>query len=159
MNLIAEGLKATLLLCDFAQEVGGKLYIVGGGFSKAISWGQPINMALAVKLDVPWHAANTKLKFVLALLTEDGRVVHAPDGTPIRADGEFEVGRPPGLTAGTSLDAAMAIPMFGLPLVHGAYRWEFRVQGELAQTAGFEVVPPPPGFPVPALPRRPELGS
>lgn len=64
--------KGTLLLCDFAQEVGGKLYILGGGFSKSISWGQPLNMTLAIKFVLPWHAANTQLKLSVSLVTADG---------------------------------------------------------------------------------------
>jgi len=146
------GVKGTLLLCDFAQAVGGKLYILGGGWSKAISWGQPVNMTLAVKLDIPWHLANTKLPFEIALLTEDGTAVTNPAiEQPVRGDGQMEVGRPPGLTPGTALDATMAIPMFGLQLPHGTYRWEFKVSGHLVQTVVFEVVPPPPGFVIPPV--------
>ena len=145
------GVKGTLLLCDFAQAAEGKLYILGGGWSKAVSWGQPVNMSLAVKLDIPWHLANTKLPFEIALVTEDGeQVVNPAVGQPIRGDGQMEVGRPPGLTPGTALDATMAIPMFGLQLGHGTYRWELKVLGDLVQTATFEVVPPPPGFVIPA---------
>lgn len=153
MSLAPEsGLKGTLMLCDFAQAIGGKLYILGGGWSKAISWGQPVNMCLAVKLDIPWHQANTKLTFALVLVTEDAQPVRNPAGQPIRGDGQFEVGRPPGLTPGTPLDATMAIPMFGLPLAHGSYRFELTVGGELVQTVSFEVIPPPPGFVVPVPP-------
>ena len=39
-------MKITLLLCDHAQEVGGKLYVLGGGWS--IYRGTPVTMALAV---------------------------------------------------------------------------------------------------------------
>jgi uncharacterized protein DUF6941 len=138
-----------VLLCDFAQEMGGKLYILGGGFSKAISWGQPVNMMLAIKLEVPWHLANQKLKFGLALMTEDDRPVLQPGGPPIRADGEFEVGRPPGLTPGSSLDSSMVLPAFGLQLKHGVYRWELKIDGTLIQTVAFQVIPPPPGFVIP----------
>ncbi len=139
------------MICDFAQEVGGKLYIVGGGFSRAYSWGQPVNMVLAIKLNLPWHMANQKVKFSLALMTEDDQPVLGPSGPPIRADGELEAGRPPGMTPGSTLDAALAVPMFGLQLKNGGYRWEMRVDGELIQTAFFEVVPPPPGFVIPQL--------
>jgi hypothetical protein len=146
------GVKGTLLLCDFAQAVGGKLYILGGGWSKAVSWGQPVNMTLAIKLDIPWHQANTKLPFEIALQTEDGTPVTNPVvGQPIRGDGQIEVGRPPGLTPGTALDATMAIPMFGLQLAHGTYRWELKVAGQLVQTVTFEVVAPPPGFVIPPI--------
>ncbi len=146
---------ATLLLCDFAQEVGGKLYILGGGFSKAYSWGQPVNMFLAIKLNIPWHMANQKLKFSLALVTEDDEPVLGLGGPPIRADGELEAGRPPGLTPGSMLDAGMVVPMFGLQLKHGAYRWEMKLDGELIQTVVFEVLPPPPGFVIPQAAQPP----
>ncbi len=139
------------MLCDFAQEVGGKLYILGGGWSKAISWGQPINLMLAIKIDLPWNWANQKLKFGLFLATQDDEPVLNPTGSPMRAEGEMEVGRPPGLTPGSTLDAALAIPMFGLPLKHGAYRWELKIDGKLIQTAPFEVVSPPPGFVIPQI--------
>ena len=139
------------MLCDFAQEVGGKLYILGGGWSKAISWGQPVNMMLAIKLDLPWHLANQKLKFGLSLSTQDDRPVLAGGGPPIRADGEIEVGRPPGLTPGSTLDTNLVIPMFGLHLEHGTYRWELKINGTLVQTAPFEVIPPPPGFVIPQV--------
>jgi hypothetical protein len=147
------GVKGTLLLCDFAQAVGGKLYILGGGWSKAVSWGQPVNMTLAIKLDIPWHLANTKLAFEIALLTEDGKQVVNPSvGQPIRGEGQIEIGRPAGLTPGTALDATMAAPMFGLQLPHGSYRWELKVSEQLVQTVSFEVVPPPPGFVIPPMP-------
>jgi hypothetical protein len=137
------------MLCDFAQEVGGKLYVLGGGFSRCYSWGQPVNMCLAIKLELPWHSANTKIKFAVSLVTEDGKPVPNPMGVPIAAEGQLEAGRPPGLAPGTALDAALAIPMFGLQLSHGGYRWELSVDDELIQWAPFQVVPPPPGFPIP----------
>lgn len=143
------------MLCDFAQEVGGKLYILGGGFSRVYSWGQPVNMFLAIKLYLPWHMANQKLKFSLALVTEDDEPVLALNGPPIRADGEIEAGRPPGLTPGSTLDTSMVLPMFGLGLKHGAYRWEMKVDGELVQAVAFEVLPPPPGFVIPQAAQPP----
>jgi hypothetical protein len=146
----AEGFKGTLLLCDFAQEVGGKLYILGGGFSKSISWGQPVNMALAIKLVLPWHSANHKLKFEVALLTEDGNPVLNDAGQPMMVGANIETGRPPGLTPGSSLDAALALPMFGLQLAHGTYRWELKLEGQTLDSASFEVIAPPPGFLVPS---------
>jgi hypothetical protein len=106
-------------------------------------------MMLAIKLEVPWHLANQKLKFALALVTEDDQPVLQSGGPPIRADGEFEVGRPSGLTPGSSLDAALVVPAFGLQLKHGAYRWEMKIDGDLIQTISFQVVPPPPGFVIP----------
>src|SRR5690349_10370980 len=66
-----EPFRSVMLLCDFAQEVGGKLYIVGGGWSKVFDIGQPMNMALAIKLWVPWNAANQPTQLAIELRTED----------------------------------------------------------------------------------------
>ena len=42
----------TLMLADSAQEVGGKLYILGGGWSVTGPVVPP--SAVAIKIDVPW---------------------------------------------------------------------------------------------------------
>ena len=73
-------MKTTLLLCDNAQEVAGKLYVLGGGWS--IYRGSPVSMALAVKIAVPWDAANVPHDFAARLVTEDGDdpMLTGPDG-------------------------------------------------------------------------------
>ena len=63
-------MKTTLLLCDHAQEVAGKLYVLGGGWS--IYHGSPVTMGLAVKIGVPWDAANIPHTFSARLVDEDG---------------------------------------------------------------------------------------
>jgi len=50
-------------LADAAQEVRGKLYILGGGWS--VTGPDVPPMALAIKLDVPWSDANASHDFVL----------------------------------------------------------------------------------------------
>src|SRR4051812_35570821 len=99
-------MRVTMMLADAAQEVGGKLYILGGGWS--VTGPQPTPHAVAVKVDVPWTAANTKHHFRLSLMSADGAPVLVPgpegDAQPVRIEGDFETGRPPGLPAGTDLD-------------------------------------------------------
>lgn len=143
-----EPFRSVMLLCDFAQEVGGKLYIVGGGWSKLFDIGQPMNMALAIKLWVPWNAANQPTQLAIELRTEDGEPALNDKGEPIKVLGQFEVGRPPGLKPGSALDSAIAVPVFGLRLKAGGYRWELSIQDELISTYAFEVVASPPGFPL-----------
>src|SRR3974377_2306378 len=63
-------MKTTMLLCDYAQEVAGKLYVLGGGWS--IYRGTPVTMGLAVKIAVPWDGANMPHEFAARLVTEDG---------------------------------------------------------------------------------------
>ena len=49
----------------------------------------------------------------------------------IRAAGGFEVGRPPGLAAGTDIDLAVAVTIGPLPLEPGnRYAWHLWIDGE-----------------------------
>ena len=91
-------MRVTMLLADAAQEVNGKLYVLGGGWS--VTGPDLPPMAIAIKLDVPWSEANTQHAFSLELVDQDGRPVPAGDSGGVRAEGTFEVGRPVGLPAG-----------------------------------------------------------
>jgi hypothetical protein len=125
-------MKVTMLLADFAQAVGGKLYILGGGWS--ITGPNPTPMAIAIKIDVPWDQANRRHALQLALLDEDGRpaIVPTPTGEgPVELGTEFEVGRPSGLRAGTSLDVTVAINIGPLPLrPNTGYVWRCTIDGQ-----------------------------
>lgn len=116
-----------MLLCDAAQEIGGKLYILGGGWSIRQVEQQAL-MAIAIKLAIGWNEANEPLEFELRLMTADGDIYDAGAG-PVVIKGRTEVGRPPGLKPGTELDAALAITV-GFPLAAGAYRWEFDINSK-----------------------------
>ena len=124
-------MKTTLLLCDHAQEVAGKLYVLGGGWS--IYRGAPVTMGLAVKIAVPWEAANIPHDFAARLVTEDGLdpVLPTPDGgtgaTRVEFQGRFEAGRPAGLAPGSELDAPFAVNIAGLPLAPGRYEWQVEI--------------------------------
>ena len=138
-------MKTTLLLCDNAQEVGGKLYILGGGWS--IYRGSPVTMALAVKISVPWDGANVPHEFSARLVTEDGTdpALPGPEGTtvPTRIEfqGRFEAGRPPGLAPGSDLDAPWVVNIAGLPLAAGRYEWQVQIDGDIADRVAFTVAP------------------
>jgi hypothetical protein len=131
-----------MLLCDAAQEIGGKLYILGGGWTVRQVEPQAL-MAIALKLAVGWNEANEPLDFELRLVTQDGHPVDPGEG-PIVINGRAEVGRPPGVTPGTELDAALALTV-GLPLGAGSYRWEFDVNGQRLAQEPFVVKAPPMG--------------
>ena len=118
-----------MMLADAAQEVNGKLYVLGGGWSVTGPVVPP--MALALKLDVPWSDANQQHEFELVLVDADGHPVGGDgqnDG--VRAGGMFEVGRPPGLPAGTDIDFAFAVTVGSLPLGPGRYAWQLWIDGE-----------------------------
>lgn len=134
-------MKALMLLCDYAEELGGKLYVMGGGWSR-ISPNQPISMALAIKLSVPWNEANRPHNVVVRLVNEDHDTMKNEEGTDIGIAGKVELGRPPGVRPGSDLDAPLALRFQGLPLESGTYVWELLVDGNVLESVPFEVLPP-----------------
>ena len=137
-------MKTTLLLCDHAQEVAGKLYILGGGWS--IYRGAPVTMGLAVKISIPWDEANIPHEFTARLVTEDGqdpvlpKVEGGAAGTRVEFQGRFEAGRPPGLAPGSELDAPFAVNIAGLPLAPGRYEWQVEIDQEAVGQVSFTVM-------------------
>jgi Family of unknown function (DUF6941) len=124
--------RATLLLADSAQAVEGKLYILGGGWS--VTGPQPVPMAIALKVDVPWDQANSRHQWRLELVDADGQpVLLGEEGqqTPVEIEQEFEIGRPAGVKPGTALDFVVAINIQPLPLEAGRqYAWRLSIDGE-----------------------------
>lgn len=142
-------MEATMLLCDAAQEVGGKLYILGGGWSVIWIPNVPTPVALAVKLAVPWDETNRPHEVRAQLLTEDGEPVDVGAG-PMAAGGNVEVGRPPGLKPGTAIDVPFALQFGAIPFSPGGYVWELEVNGDVVARTPFRVMPGlPPGMPLP----------
>jgi hypothetical protein len=131
-----------MLLCDGAHAVGGKLYILGGGWSILTKIQPRATMALAIKLTVPWSRANERMHIAAALITDQGEEVTQAEEQPVRAEGDLELGRPPGLRHGTPLDATLVMNFEGLDLEVGGYVWELRVGDDLAARIPFQVVKP-----------------
>jgi hypothetical protein len=131
-----------MLLCDYAQAVGGKLYIVGGGWSILTKIQPRANMSLAVKLAVPWSRANERIHIEAALMTDQGEEVMQEGDQTVSAEGDLELGRPPGLRPGTPLDATFVLNFEGLELDVGGYVWELRLGGEKAARIPFQVIQP-----------------
>jgi hypothetical protein len=123
---------ATLMLADAAQAVDNKLYILGGGWS--VTGPAPTPFALAVSLKVPWDEANRAHTLRLELLDSDGDPVAVSGATgeePLAIETKFEVGRPPGLKPGTSIDLAFAMNFAPVPLPPaGRYEWRLSIDGE-----------------------------
>ena len=84
----SSSVKVTMLLCDAAQVSDGKLYILGGGWS--MTGPDPVPSAVALKIDVDWHEAETSHHWELFLEDADGRPVlmETADGTqPVEVRG------------------------------------------------------------------------
>jgi hypothetical protein len=133
---------SVMLLCDYAEEVGGKLYVMGGGWSHLRTPNQPSNMALAIQISVPWNQANEPHDLTIRLVTGDGHPVQNEQGENIELTGKVEVGRPPGLRPGSQLAVPLAARFNGLILEPGTYRWELEVDGAPLEDTTFDVIQP-----------------
>jgi hypothetical protein len=135
-------LHATMMLCDAAQVVADKLYILGGAWSYI--WlpqaGMQIAFAVALDIAVPWDMANRPLSVSLRLLTEDHEEVIPPNGVePIRAEGNIVAGRPHTARAGTDLHVPMVIPFAPLVLEPGGYICELQLESHPVARSSFQV--------------------
>jgi hypothetical protein len=136
--------RVTMLLADAAQVSDGKLHVLGGGLRVVGPNPQPASIALLV--EVPWDQANMRHEWKLELLSEDGMPVMHGD-RPVIVGGEFEAGRPAGLTPGSSLIVPMAINFSAVPARAGAaYTWRLAIDGtsEPDWRLSFTVRPPKP---------------
>jgi hypothetical protein len=142
-------MKITMLLADYAKVSDGKLDILGGGWSVTNANTPP--SAIALYLQIPWDRANLKHKIKLDLLDADGNIatVDTDEGEkPVaHIEGEFEVGRPPGMKPGTPIDAPRAIPIPPLQLQPGQrYEWRLTIddRGDEDWTLPFSTRPASP---------------
>ncbi len=134
--------RANMLLCDAAQVVGDKLYILGGGWSYV--WlgddNATVSIAAAIDLVVPWEFTNRDLKVVLRIITEDGEDVIAEDGeSPLLLDGKLVVGRAPQARPGADIHVPLVLAFAPTRLEPGGYVAELLVNTDSVAKAGFQV--------------------
>lgn len=90
--------------------------------------------AVVVFIKVPWDQTNEKHTLRLELLDGDGKAVAVPGPVgdqPLKLEGDFEAGRPPGIERGTAMDMALAFQLPpGLPLPSGRYEWILSIDEE-----------------------------
>ena len=135
-----------MLLADAAQAVGGKLYVLGGGWS--VIGPAPSPMAIASKIDVPWGETEVPHRWVLELVDQDGWPVRTStaDAEPVRISGEFQVGRPAEVAMGTPIDVPLAVNVGPLALPPGGRCvWQLTIDGvtEPDWRLAFDVRPAP----------------
>jgi hypothetical protein len=125
-----------MMLADGAQAVGGKLYILGGGFDRINMPVTPFQhrFDLAMLIEVPWNATNQPYQVVVELLDADG----APMG--YRAEASLETGRPPGLRQGTSITVPVAIPVVAEFRKAGRYILQGSINGKEKNRVAFEAI-------------------
>lgn len=134
------------MLCDYAQVADGKLFIAGGGW--VFTGPAAFTHSLAIKISVPWSAANERHTLSARLTDEDGHAVTL--GEPPSEVGfgtHFEVGRPAGTPAGSPLQMPLAINFGPMELDPGAgFAWVISVDDQVLEQVQFRTrLPPIPG--------------
>jgi hypothetical protein len=134
-------LGVTLLLCDSAQALAGKLYILGAGWRQVqpMPSGTPIQMALGILVEIPQHLANREFSLVTRLESAAGALVEFGQG-PVTVATKLEVRLPPGTPPDAPLAANLAVNMGLLPLGAGHYAWVVAMDDEVMARAPFEVL-------------------
>jgi len=135
-------MEVTLLLADHAEAINGKLYVMGGGWTVLYAADRPVNISIAAIVAVPWDETNRRHRVTLELLDAEGVAVEV-GGQPVLLNGEFEVGRPPGVKPGTSFNTPFVWTLAGLTLRGGSYEWKLLVDGEPQASRAFVVTAPP----------------
>jgi hypothetical protein len=124
--------QAIVLMADAVQVSDGKLFILGGGLG--VIGPRPQNIAVAVRIAVPWDQANVKHQWKLDLIDEDGRPVTI-NNKSIAIAGQFEAGRPAGVAPGTALWVPLGLNFGAIPLPGGKrYTWQLSINDATAET-------------------------
>jgi hypothetical protein len=131
-----------LILADHAEVLGGKLYMMGGGWDvfTASVFPAPKHAALALAFQVPWNETNQRHNVQISIADQDG-------ATLARMEGQLEVGRPAGIALGQAQRVPLVIETnlsFGKP---GTYVITASIEGEEAGRVSFNVVPAPGASP------------
>ncbi|MFQ5879555.1 MAG: hypothetical protein ACE5IZ_05230 [Dehalococcoidia bacterium] len=125
-----------LIIADAVEATNGKLYVLGGGWNqwKSPSFPTQVRMGIAVGILVPWNETNEKHHVTIDIVDADGKAVLPP------INAEVEVGRPPGLRAGTTQRAILAINS-GFPLQSaGSYEVKANVDGGSQKAVTFDAI-------------------
>lgn len=151
---------AKLLLCDFAEVSGGKLFVSGAGLALLASAtpAQPyrVNLSLAILGLINLDDTDAQHKMTIELVYVAGRnetriplADELPEGNDPADSGMFiayfVAPRSGQMLPGDEWSMPMAIPMFGLGLPElGSYYFSVRVDGREMDRASFRLMPPPP---------------
>jgi hypothetical protein len=133
--------EADLLLCDHAEAINGKLYIMGAAWNVLQAPNQAITIALAIVVKVAWDEADVSHELLAELVTADNYPVEI-NGEPVAPSGRFELGRPTGVKPGSTLNMPLAFNLNGIVLDVGQYEWRLSIDAETVARAPFSVIEP-----------------
>ncbi|MCC6381954.1 MAG: hypothetical protein IT304_05560 [Dehalococcoidia bacterium] len=134
-----------LILSDFAEVIGAKLYLQGGGWD-VLTVVDPFphsrNIGVAVGIAAPWSDTNRRFELSLRVLSEERQI------DLMAAQGQMETGRPAGIPAGAKQLIMVALNGPVTFEESGEYVVMVSIDGEEVRRRPFRVVTPPGAGPV-----------
>jgi hypothetical protein len=132
----------SFMLADAAQDVGGKIYVLGGGWNLIFvnpANGLPIRhpqITLVALLSVEWNEANETISFSVNLVNEDGASL-----IPEPLSGQLTIGRPSQIPKGTDQIVPLVINFPDLSFERfGTYSFIFNVGEQEHARAPFHII-------------------
>jgi hypothetical protein len=145
--------RATAIICDYAQVHAGKMYLIGAPanllITPAVGPPHPISAAIGIFVTIPWNAHNQVHRLKVSLVDEDGQNVPfaqsaSGEGTSEEDAGSFvatfNAGRHPMMHPGD--DTIMPVPMalnIAVPAL-GGYVVKVDLDGNIEAEAKFRVM-------------------
>ena len=127
------------LIADAVQAVGGKLYVMGGGWDTL--WVRQLparhhSLAIGVRLRIPWTYADQPLSLTIDLQDEDGKSVFGSG--PLKHS--LTVKRPSGLPDGSDIGVVRAFTFNTVPFVKaGGFSFVMAIDNEERKRIRFNV--------------------
>lgn len=134
---------ADAFLADSVVVADGKLYVQGAGWDMVFAGSFPVRhsrIGIGVLLRVPWTATNQMHNFSVKIVDPDEKQIilgnaplgsGIPDGKVREINGQFNIGRPPLLTAGDSQMVPIAMNLDGIEFAEpNAYSVVLAVDGK-----------------------------
>lgn len=151
-------MRVNAFLADSAEAINGKIYALGMGWNAIFTPVFPTvhaRMALAMTIHVPYTATNQTHQVLAHLEDEDGNRVPLGVRPPFpnesgpvpvdQFDFNFNVGRPPLLTAGDEQVVPVALTADQLTFPHpGMYSWVISIDGTELTRLSLRLTSPPP---------------
>jgi len=128
-----------LILADAAQVVGNKLYLIGGGWDVLTvntEFSVQRRCAVAAAVRVPWNETNQRHNLRIEIATEDANPI-------ANIEGQFEVGRPPGIPLGQEQRIQIAADLNLKFDTEGGYVIIAYIDGQESRRIPFRVVAGP----------------
>lgn len=125
-----------LLLADYAEVIGGKLYLMGGAWDRLTvrDANQPMRFGVAVGVLVPWSGTNQTYQLRIAIQDADGQE------RAMLVESSFVTGRPPDLRPGSRQRVLVAVNSIAPPPPAGEYAVVASIDGQERHRVSFAVL-------------------